>query len=502
MNFSVIVPCYNCVKTLENTVNSIRASGLSNYELLLIDDGSTDGTGALCDVLCEKYPELRCIHQPNAGVSAARNRGVDEARGDYLWFVDSDDTVDPGLLTHAVSVAAQQQPDMLIFGMSFDYYYRGKIYRREKLTPPCEGTLAIEQLKMQFQEFYSCNALTPVWNKLYRRDALVRSGVRFHEDMILMEDFLFVLELLPFCRSIYSLPEALYRYRQEDGWKNAYRRLKKISALPKYLLPFRAALDQAEIPQADAIMESLYKMLMEQRLHLASFQETQMLLKTHMAGCYASVPVGTNAMCVFLKNRWRRMRYRLGVRLKSMYTRQTDEVYQSDLFRYYEGNVSLRQWLLLPPELRYIKRFRSYQSAPNVFCKKWNAYCLMCLSKKTQIQIPGSTKIGPGFYIGHCGRIIINPDAVLGKNVNIATGVTIGQENRGKRKGCPTIGDRVWIGTNAVLVGNINIGSDVLIAPLSYVNFDVPDHSIVLGNPARIISRENATASYIEKLVT
>ena len=75
MNFSVIVPCYNCVRTLENTVNSIRASGLSNYELLLIDDGSTDGTGALCDVLCEKYPELRCIHQPNAGVSAARNRG-------------------------------------------------------------------------------------------------------------------------------------------------------------------------------------------------------------------------------------------------------------------------------------------------------------------------------------------------------------------------------------------------------------------------------------------
>ena len=89
MNFSVIIPCYNCLKTLETTVNSIRTSDLRNYELLLIDDGSTDGTGALCDVLCEKYPELRCIHQPNAGVSAARNRGVDEARGDYLWFVDS-----------------------------------------------------------------------------------------------------------------------------------------------------------------------------------------------------------------------------------------------------------------------------------------------------------------------------------------------------------------------------------------------------------------------------
>ena len=105
----------------------------------------------------------------------------------------------------------------------------------------------------------------------------------------------------------------------------------------------------------------------------------------------------------------------------------------------------------------------------------------------------------------HChwrDDVHVFPKDCIGKNVNIATGVTIGQENRGKRKGCPTIGDRVWIGTNAVLVGNINIGSDVLIAPLSYVNFDVPDHSIVLGNPARIISRENATASYIEKLVT
>ncbi|MBQ3072922.1 MAG: serine acetyltransferase [Oscillospiraceae bacterium] len=123
------------------------------------------------------------------------------------------------------------------------------------------------------------------------------------------------------------------------------------------------------------------------------------------------------------------------------------------------------------------------------------------LSRRTQIQIPARTTIGEGFYIGHSGRIIINPDAVLGKNINIATGVTIGQENRGKRKGCPTIGDRVWIGTNSVVVGNIRIGSDVLIAPLTLVNFDVPDHSVVIGNPAKIISREDATAGYIEKTV-
>ena len=95
MIFSVIIPCYNCVKTLEATVNSIRVCGLSDYEILLIDDGSNDGTAELCDTLCVRYPELRCVHQENAGVSTARNRGINEAQGEYLWFVDADDIVSP-----------------------------------------------------------------------------------------------------------------------------------------------------------------------------------------------------------------------------------------------------------------------------------------------------------------------------------------------------------------------------------------------------------------------
>ncbi|MBQ6708020.1 MAG: serine acetyltransferase, partial [Clostridia bacterium] len=123
------------------------------------------------------------------------------------------------------------------------------------------------------------------------------------------------------------------------------------------------------------------------------------------------------------------------------------------------------------------------------------------LSEKTQIQIPVTAKIGEGFYIGHLGRIIVNPDAVIGRNVNIATGVTIGRENRGKRKGSPVIGDNCWIGTNSVIVGNVKIGNDVLIAPLTFVNFDVPDHSLVVGNPAKIISKENATEGYINNRI-
>lgn len=117
------------------------------------------------------------------------------------------------------------------------------------------------------------------------------------------------------------------------------------------------------------------------------------------------------------------------------------------------------------------------------------------------VEISANTKIGGGLYIGHPYGITINPEAVLGKNINIHKGVTIGQENRGKRKGAPTIGNEVWIGINSTIIGKITIGNDVLIAPNSYVNCDIPSHSIVLGNPCIIKHCDNATEGYINNKI-
>ena len=118
-------------------------------------------------------------------------------------------------------------------------------------------------------------------------------------------------------------------------------------------------------------------------------------------------------------------------------------------------------------------------------------------AKKSHVEISIKCKIGGGLYIGHPYCITINPNAQIGRNCNIHKGVTIGQENRGVRKGCPIIGDEVWIGINATIVGNVKIGNDVLIAPNSYVNCDIPDHSVVFGNPCIIKHKENATDGYI-----
>lgn len=120
-----------------------------------------------------------------------------------------------------------------------------------------------------------------------------------------------------------------------------------------------------------------------------------------------------------------------------------------------------------------------------------------CFMKFNMIEISYTTKIDGGLYIGHPYCITINPKAIIGKNCNIHKGVTIGQENRGKRKGTPIIGDSVWIGVNATIVGNVKIGDDVLIAPNSYVNVDIPSHSVVFGNPCIIKHKENATNEYV-----
>lgn len=116
-------------------------------------------------------------------------------------------------------------------------------------------------------------------------------------------------------------------------------------------------------------------------------------------------------------------------------------------------------------------------------------------------EISRQAEIGKGLYIGHPYCITINPKAKIGENCNIHKGVTIGQENRGKRKGVPTIGNEVWIGINSTIVGGITIGDDVMIAPNSFVNRDVPSHSIVYGNPCQIRPRENATEGYINSRV-
>ncbi len=148
-------------------------------------------------------------------------------------------------------------------------------------------------------------------------------------------------------------------------------------------------------------------------------------------------------------------------------------------------------------EYKYVKLYRLYQSNLGKIWKYYYRYKLKKISRKTGIELYANVNIGDALVIGHWGRIIVSGDSKIGRQCMITHGVTIGRDIRGKRKGVPTIGDRVCIRANSTVVGNIVIGDDVLIAPNTFVNFDVPSHSIVIGNPAKIISRDNASEGHV-----
>ena len=175
-------------------------------------------------------------------------------------------------------------------------------------------------------------------------------------------------------------------------------------------------------------------------------------------------------------------------------------MFSKDLRRYgYKGFTGCLKAMLIPG-YKYLFFFRNYQKS-NLFFKPIFKLILRFLSRWYGIQIELNTKIEDGFYIGHFGNIVISGNTIIGKNCNISQGVTIGSTNRGKMKGSPIIGNEVWIGANAVLVGKVNIGNNVLIAPNSFVNFNVPNNSIVYGNPGIIKEDLNATDNYINNKI-
>lgn len=179
------------------------------------------------------------------------------------------------------------------------------------------------------------------------------------------------------------------------------------------------------------------------------------------------------------------------------------ELINTDCYRYASDNSFMTRvkQRYVQTGFHYTVILRKAQAHPHGLSHMWYRFRLLRVSKKTGLQIGYGAVIGTGLFIGHRGTVIVNGQARLGSNVNLSPGVVIGQENRGKHAGVPQLGNRVWVGSNAVIVGKIRIGNDVLIAPNAYVNFDVPDHSIVIGNPARIIHRENATEGYCHNLV-
>lgn len=196
---SVIVPVYNIMEYLPRCVHSIAAQTWDNLEILLIDDGSTDGTGALCDELAGEDRRIRVFHKENGGSSSARNLGMEKACGEYLGFVDSDDYIEPDMYEKLIKAALEYQADIVQIG-------RNEIDEKGELLPDiCVPPKQLERIGSQdfLKELLLHRGDCSFCTKLIRREFLAD---RSFPQGVLNEDFHLLVKLLPETKEIISLP--------------------------------------------------------------------------------------------------------------------------------------------------------------------------------------------------------------------------------------------------------------------------------------------------------
>lgn len=201
---SIVVPVYRVESYLEQCVDSLRSQTLRNIEILLVDDGSPDWCGAICDAYAERDPRIRVIHQENAGLSAARNAGIEAASGEYIMFVDSDDWAEPDYCRIPYEIAKTHGADLVIF----QYYV---VKRNRRTQADCrnlpEGIVTEEMgLYRSWLRYW----MEPAWNKLFHRklfrDLRFPEG-RCHEDTGIVHRLIHAADRIWYDRTF------LYNYR-------------------------------------------------------------------------------------------------------------------------------------------------------------------------------------------------------------------------------------------------------------------------------------------------
>lgn len=220
---SVIIPVYNVEAYLPECVESVRRQTYPYWELLLIDDGSKDGSPGICDDFQRKDPRIRVIHKENEGPSSARNLGIDSARGDYIAFVDSDDLIDSEMLEQMVEKIVRYHTDLVLCG----YKRFHPSWRRSYQLSPYSLVIlqGLPELASVYERPETNMFGVSIWAKLYRKDILWENRIRFREDVNYEEDCLFNLDYFRHVRTTAVLRDIFYFYRQMDvSLSKGYRR--------------------------------------------------------------------------------------------------------------------------------------------------------------------------------------------------------------------------------------------------------------------------------------
>jgi glycosyltransferase involved in cell wall biosynthesis len=223
---SVIVPVYNVENKIRRCLDSLREQSFTDFEVILVEDGSPDSSGKICDEYAAMDSRFRVIHQVNQGVSVARNNGIKAANGRYIGFVDSDDYVDQDYIKCLYETAEKTHSDIAMC----NYYLVGADERLEFQSHEYEPDFNLNRngIERVIYKHIARNDSTTgyfsLWNKLIKKELITRNHIFLDETMSFGEDMLFVMDCLKYCECISFTDRALYYYvRTENGLFSKYR---------------------------------------------------------------------------------------------------------------------------------------------------------------------------------------------------------------------------------------------------------------------------------------
>lgn len=234
---SVVIPVYRARNYIACCVDSIINQTYKNIEVILVDDGSDDGSGILCDVYAERYQNIFCIHQENKGVSHARNIGIDHARGEYILFVDSDDYISPDYLEKACMAFRTKDVDMYLCGYR-NIEKNGK-RKGERYYPLINETVwRCNEMGAVMLNLFNSTTLHAIGTKIYKKGIIEKYKIRFKEKWKHYEDIYFCLTYLKHCDNIYVQNMDMYFYRRDadDSLSKQQKNYKYVGICRTYCL--------------------------------------------------------------------------------------------------------------------------------------------------------------------------------------------------------------------------------------------------------------------------
>ena len=215
--FSIIVPVYKAERTIHKCIDSILAQTFTDFELILVDDGSPDNSGAICELYAQKDKRIKVIHKENGGVSDARNVGLSNASGERICFVDSDDVVNDNFL----EIFGQHNEDIVVLGM-----YRNdnpdKSSNKEFFARIEEGVFNLENVKKFMEATCKAENIGYLFTRAFKREIIEKANLRFDTRYKLREDLEFILRYLLECKSFATINKGTYHYDVPVDFEKKY----------------------------------------------------------------------------------------------------------------------------------------------------------------------------------------------------------------------------------------------------------------------------------------